>query len=129
VTEDEPRDDGPHPVELEQGRARLGNGIGDPTPGGGDVAIETTHVGQLLAGQALALDLGDPHRADRAHQLGGPIGRQAPGGAARDELTQGGMKPAGRLGAETGEVVVAIHQHPDHRAVLIDADRSQPAMA
>jgi hypothetical protein len=39
------------------------------------------------------------------------------------------MKSAGRLGAETGEVVVAIHQDADHRCVVIDADRSQPAMA
>jgi hypothetical protein len=68
-------------------------------------------------------------RADRAHQLGGPIGRQASGRAARDQVAQGGMKSAGRLGAETGEVVVAIHQDPDHRCVVIDADRSQPAMA
>jgi hypothetical protein len=54
VTEDEPRDDGPDAVELEQGRPRLGDGIGDPAPGGGDLAIEATHIGEQLAGEALA---------------------------------------------------------------------------
>lgn len=41
-----------------------------------------------------------------------------------DQFAQAGMQPAGRLGAQTGEVVVAIHQHADHRGVVIDADRS-----
>jgi hypothetical protein len=77
----------------------------------------------------LRLNLGDADRADRAQQLGSSISGQAPGGAARDELAQGDMESAGGLGAEAGEVVVAIHQHPDHRAMVIDADRSQPAVA
>jgi hypothetical protein len=64
VTEDEPRDNRADAVELEQGRARLGDGIGDPAPGGGDLAIEATHIGQQLAGEALALDLGDADRAN-----------------------------------------------------------------
>jgi hypothetical protein len=86
VTEDEPSDDGPDAVELEQGRPRLDDGIGDPAPGGGDLAIEATHIGELLVGEALALDLDDAVRADRAQQLGSSISRQPPGCAASDEL-------------------------------------------
>ena len=67
VTQNEPRDDGADAVQLEQRCARRGDGVADATLGSGDVAVETTDVGQQLESETLALNRSSP--------LGEPAGR------------------------------------------------------
>jgi hypothetical protein len=83
VTKDEPRDDRADTVQLEQGRARRGDGVSDAALGAGDVSIETTDIGQQLKGEPLALDPRSPLRVDAAQQPGGPFSPETAGARRR----------------------------------------------
>jgi hypothetical protein len=128
VAQDEPRDDRSDTVQLGQRRARRGDGVSDAALGGGDVAIETTEIGQQLECESLAFDPRGPVGVDAAQQLRGPIGSETAGRAAGDELSQRHMQPTGRLGTQRDQIVVAVDQHPDHRGVVLHPHRPEPAV-
>jgi hypothetical protein len=113
VAQDEPGDDGADTVQLEQRRARCGDGVTDAALGGGDVAVEATDVGHKLQGEAFAFDPGSTRGAYAAQQPGGPIRPETAGRAAGDELSQRHMQPTSRLGTQRDQIVVAV----DHSRV------------
>jgi hypothetical protein len=82
VAQDEPRDDRADTVQLEQRRGRRGDGVADAALGGGDVAVETTEVGQQVEGESLAFDPSSALGADAVEQLRGPVSPRD-GGARR----------------------------------------------
>jgi hypothetical protein len=88
VTQDEPGDDRADTVQLEQRRARSGDGVADAALGGGDGPVEATDIGHKLQGETLAFDPRGPVRADAAQQLRGPLRPETAGRAAGDELSQ-----------------------------------------
>ena len=79
VTQDEPRDDRADTVQLEQRRARRGDGVTDAALGGGDVPVETTDVGQQLQGETLAFDPSSTLGVDAAQQLGSAVSPETAG--------------------------------------------------
>jgi hypothetical protein len=38
------------------------------------------------------------------------------------------MQPTGRLGPQGDQIVVAVDHHPDHRGVILEAHRPEPAV-
>lgn len=45
------------------------------------------------------------------------------------ELSHHSVQPERRLGAQPGEVVVAVDHHPHHRGVILETHRAQTALA
>jgi hypothetical protein len=119
VTRDEPRDDGSDAVQLEQRRARRGEGVADAALGGGDVAVETTDIGQQFEGYTPAFDARGRLGVGAVQQPGGLLSAETAGRATGDELPQRHMQPTGRLGAQRDQIVVAVNHHPDHRGVIL----------
>jgi hypothetical protein len=86
------------------------------------LVVEPADIAQQFERDSLAFDLDRSRRPDAAQDPPGLGGRQQAAGAARRQATEQGVKPADRLGAQPGEVVVAVGQQPQHRGVIHGGD-------
>jgi hypothetical protein len=127
VAEDDRRAQGADAVHVGDCGSRGEDGFGDPLVERDELAIEPAHIAEKVDGDALAFGRDGLERTDATQDLPRPLGREAPGGTTGGELAQQGVQPTDRLGAESGEVVMAIRQQAQYRRVITGSDPPGPS--
>jgi hypothetical protein len=115
----------PYAVDLGHGRAAGRDCHLDPPFGRDNLGVEATDVVEQLVGQPFALDLHLTGGSNAPQQVSGPNGRQPASKPAWDQRAQQRMQTTHRLGAQGCEVVMAVDQQPQPRAVILTLDWAQ----
>ena len=119
VADDGGGDDRSDPEQLGQRRLRRRDRGGDPSPGVAALGVESAQVGDELHGELVAGRRDRPARLELVEQSGGLSWADLAGDAARDELAEHRMQPAGDPVVVPGQVTVTLRPHLHHRRMIL----------